>query len=234
MKDKNLVFTFWQNDLVILNLWVKYYSKYFDKLYVYCFNTKEEKWSDLLKLKAKFPKVDFEKLESYNGDRIDGDPRVAVGFIRNRQDAFLKEHKWVLFANCDEYLLAKNLKSLLKNPSLIVIPCEGFDIVQDENEKRLRYNRNILTQRKYWVKNPNYNKIILSRIPLSWNQGLHQPDYIGTEESKQIRNTGLYLVHLKHADLKRKGDFGPKISVVDKRIIEGKRKGVPRWMKKLL
>lgn len=239
---KNIVFTMWQNDLVALKLWLKYYSQHFDKLFILCFNTKKKYISELNDLKRQY-EFDFEIVEEFEGDKIDGDPNVALGLVKYWQRRFVNEYDWVLFANIDEILVPIGDKSL-KNLMVIspkdkwIYICEGYEVIQIKGEKPIDYSKPYFKQRKYWIKNPAYNKIILSRISLDWNAGLHQIQGISEDESKAFKKTGLYLIHLKHADLQAKDrDFGPRISPLNPNIEQhwlDRKEKIPEYIKRIL
>ena len=227
--------------MVMLNLWLSYYKKYFADLIVYSFNTKKNTVPKLDKLARKYG-MGYELLQEYHGDKIDGTPSVLLGFAIDRQVDFLQNHDWVLCCNLDEILIAKkgNLTDLMKRhkDELIALPSEGYDVVQAEDESQIDYLKPYFQQRKYMVKNVNYNKIVISRIPLRWTEGLHKLDTMTDEESRNIRNSGLYLIHLKHADLQREeGRAGPYKVHLDSNIMEHKpeeRVLIPKYFKKLL
>lgn len=240
MKDQNAVFTAVQNDMVILELWLRYYTRYFEKVFVWGFNFKSANWSKIRELQVNY-NFDFEILEEYKGDKIDGTPSVFLEAIMDKQVELLKDYRWVLFVNIDEILIPQkgNLRQLMKKSNDYFIPCETYEVIQTKKEKPINYSRSYFKQRKYWIKNPNYNKIILSRIALKWNAGLHQIEGIIEEESKAFKNTGLYLVHLKHADLEREYDRGPypKDIYLDPNIMQHwrhRKKLIPEYIKKLL
>src|SRR3990167_8471187 len=186
---KTLAFTFVQNDLVGLRLWLSYYTRYFDDLNVYCFNTKEEHRKDLDELKREYNFV-YEFLYEYEGNKIDGTPAVLLGFIKDIQNTFLGDHDWILCCNLDEIFISKrgNLKDLMEKHKneLVALPSEGYDVIQAEDEKPIDYSKPLFEQRKYMVKNPNYNKIVLTRVPLNWVAGLHKIDSMTDDESRAI------------------------------------------------
>lgn len=231
----NIAFTMWQNDLVALGVWVKYYSQQFDRLLILCFNTKPEYFTELDKLKEEF-NLQYEVAP----DGV-ADPRVSSLFLRDKQVALLREYEWVLFANVDEILVPAKKFGTLKNLILestkdkTMLICEAFDVIQVEGEDPINYTKPYLRQRKYWIKNHNYNKILLARIPLIWNEGLHQIDGMTNEESRGFKDTGLYLLHLKHADMEREGDFGPKLSSLDPNITRhwlDKKEEIPAYIRR--
>ena len=99
----------------------------------------------------------------------------------------------------------KDLGDLMKRKKDIWVACEGMEVIQLKSEKPIDYSKPYLAQRRYWLKNTSYNKIILSRVPLDWVPGLHRLSDIDEDESRAIACTGLYLVHLKHADMRAVG-----------------------------
>lgn len=242
MKTKNAVFTLVQNDMIGLKLWLSYYTRYFDDVYVFGFNCKDTTRDNLRGLQSLFS-FNWEVLEQFGNDKVDGDPLVMLGFLKAKQEELLKSHKWVLFCNVDEILVTstryRHLKDLMDTTDKLVVPCVAYEVIQVAGEKPIDYKKPYFMQRSYWIKNPNYNKIILSRIALKWNAGAHQVEEVQEDESKHFFNTGLYLIHLKHVDLQRKGDFGPYFSIVkeDANITEhwrDRKEKIPQHIRKLL
>jgi hypothetical protein len=71
------------------------------------------------------------------------------------------------------------------------------------------------------------NKVLLSSVPLSWNEGQHQINEVSSEHSKELHDTGLYLVHIKHADTKTEGrDLGPMKRSPDAHVGEQVKNGM--------
>ncbi len=209
---KNAAFTFVQNDMVILELWCKYYSRYFQNLYACCFNTKDEYGGKLEELKNKYNLI--ASIHPFDQDS----PPQSNDIIKLKQMELLQTYEWVLFSNCDEYVMPsfscdRGLDSFMRRCGMQWAWCIGYDVIQEEDELPLDYSQPILCQRKSWIKNPNINKVLLSKIPLSWNEGQHQLDQTHGIEPKEMGDMGLTLVHLKHADLQAQGrDFGPVIT----------------------
>ena len=203
---KILAFTMWQNDLVGLDLWLKYYRKQFDEVFIICFGTNPNYFPELEKRNLKY--ITF-------GANLE-EPQTANQMLREKQNEFLKDYDWVLYCNLDEFLIPnprkyKNIKDLIRHTKKDWIASECFEVIHVEGEPPIEFSKPYLKQRKFWVKNPNMNKILLSRVPLSWNNGQHQIDGIEAETSKGYHNTGLYLIHIKHADPNpyQPRDFGP-------------------------
>lgn len=200
--------------MVGLELWLKYYSKYFDKIFVWGRGTKPAYTDKLNEFKEKYH-MDYEI------GSILSDPETVVRELREMQTKFFEDNQWVCFANVDEFLVTdtdrfKDLTDLMDNYDGDWIACEAYDVMNLDTEPRLDYSAPILSQRKYWIRNVNYNKVLLSKVFMSWNPGLHQIDSIDHIKSKDIEGTGLYLVHLKYADIgdKNDRDFGPVLSSV--------------------
>ena len=235
----------WQNDLVALNLWAKYYSKHFDKLFILCFNTKEKYIPELENLKQHY-ELDYEMVQEFEGKKVDGTPSVALNLVKWWQRKFVNEYKWVLFANVDEIVTPfkrlGTMRNLMKNSDKYLLPCTGYEVIQTRNEKPIDYSKPYFKQRKYWIRNPVYNKIIFSRIALEWNAGLHQIEGVSEDTSREFKNTGLYLIHLKHADIGAQNrDFGPYPNGgelhLDPNIMKHwrkKKRKIPEYIKKLL
>lgn len=238
---RTAVYTLWQNDLVILDLWLSYYSRYFDDVFIICNGTEDGYIPLLEERKAKY-KFTYKRLESFLGD-----PGTALSVVKENQLNLLKDHDWVLYCNCDEIIATnpkkfKDLKELMETCDKDWVACVGYDVVE-WNEPAIDYSKPFFAQRKYWVKDHNYNKILLSKVPLAWNEGQHQIDGISGEDSKSIKGTGLYLVHLKHADLEAEAanvngrHFGPMRTSADAYIMDRRKDSrlkIPSWLKELL
>ena len=241
---KTLVYTVIQNDMVMLDLWLKYYSRYFDNLFVIKWMTKK-RYDPYFKRLSKKYKIDFDSMGKEDVLRYGANMGARI-FIQKKQAEFLalpNEYDWVLYCNCDEILAprkGKNLRDFMKkNTHRKWVACEGYEVIQAEGEGPIDYSKPYLRQRKYWIKNFNYNKIILSRVYLDWVDGTHKLAKMTDDESRAFKNTGLYLVHLKHADLNPKGkrDFGPFKTNPDPNIMQhwlDKKEPIPEHIRKLI
>jgi len=195
----SVAFTTVYNDMVILEFWCKYYSRYFDELVVLCYGTKEIYNDKLAEFGEKY------RLRTVRFEVIEQEPIVATRTIREKQCELLENHEWVLRADCDEIVATrpdkyKDLKDFMEKCKKDWVWSVAYEILQEDDEPWLDYSKPILRQRRSWLKNPAMNKVLISRVPLSWNDGQHQ-----IEETKNIpittmKNYGLYLLHFKHAD----------------------------------
>ena len=242
---KTIAYTMVQNDMKMLELWARYYSKYFDNLYVVCWNTKPKYKPYLDKLSKKY-RMEYDDMGSEEEIIRYGNILGTRIYLQKKQVEFLanpNEYDWVLYTNVDEILAPnkryKNLKDLMKRSSRNWIACGGYEVIQVDGEGPIDYSRPYFKQRKYWIKNPNYNKILLSKVPLDWVNGMHKLAQMTDNESTGSKNTGLYLIHLKHADLnpKRKRDFGPYRTNLDPNIMEhwlDRKRKIPEYIRRLI
>lgn len=209
----NIAFTVVQNDMVILELWLSYYRQFFDRIHIIGNGTREQ-YRDY-----------FDKLNAQEGvtaeilDLFYDDSDRTLGVVRERSDIFHKEHTWVLYSDCDEIVIPDpekyaDLRDFMKKSPDIETYCEGYDIIQVEGEEAIDYNKPYLRQRSYWSRNESYNKPLLSRRPIYWVAGYHKEGDMSDDESKAIKDTGLYLLHLKYSDMSSQRDFGPTITGV--------------------
>ena len=240
-----MAYTIVQNDTVMLDLWLKYYSRYFDKLFIIKWNTRKKYRSYFDNLKGKY-NIDFDWIGKEDILRY-GDNLGAKIFIQKKQVEFLtfpNEYDWVLYSNLDEILVAKNykyedLRDFMEKYDRDWVACEGYEVIQVEGEDPIDYSQPYFKQRKYWIKNPNYNKIVLSRVYLDWVNGLHKLANMTDDESIAFKNTGMYLIHLKHADMNPTGqrDFGPYKTNPDPNITQhwlDKKTKIPKYIRRLI
>ena len=205
---RNAAFTLVQNDMVILELWLKYYSKYFDDLYVIGNGTRED-YKELDKLKEKYD-FEFERVPLVHSSEY------TLPICKDKQVKLLEDHHWVLYSDCDEFIVAdpkkyRDLKAFMEAYPGEKCYCEGFNVLQMEDEQPISFAFKYLKQRKYFAKDLSYNKCLLSRVPLNWNVGCHKEIDIPDDISKAKADTGLFLLHLKYADLNyiKPRDLGP-------------------------
>ena len=138
---------------------------------------------------------------------IDVESLGLLSFMSEKQVELLKDYDWVLHTDLDEFIIAdplkyEDLKDFMSKTQSKQTFCEGYEIFKRIGQPPLDYSKPILEQRKYWWrdKSGSYNKPLLSRIPTRWVHGFHYIDVMSSDEVKAIKNTGLYLVHLKHVE----------------------------------
>lgn len=235
---RTLVYTMVQNDIVGLDLWLKYYTKFFGDVVVFCFNTKKKYVSNLEELKKVYG-FSYEMVEYYGKHRVDGNPDVVLGFVSDKQYEFLQNHDWVLYTDLDEFVIAGkkygNLKTFMEGCLKNYVACIAYEVIQTEKEAPIDYSKPYLEQRRYWIKNPLYNKILLSRVPLRWVRGIHRIDTMRDDEISALKYQGLYLIHLKHADMNPTSkDLGPFLTNPDPNVTQHwrhKKRLIPDWIR---
>lgn len=226
----NAAFTMVQNDMVILDLWTSYYSKYFDTLLVLGNGTKEEYGEHMDFLKTKYGII-YERLPAMWGESdFLGNSELTIIKIKEKQKELLETHEWVLYSDCDEYVVAdpkkyKDLKDFMQKYNGDKVYCEGMDVYQEEGQGAIDYSKPYLAQRGWWYKNRDYNKPLLAKVPLNWAPGCHSEEGgPAGNESRAIANTGLFLLHLKYSDLSPVNadlrDFGPTLTGVNMDSVE--------------
>lgn len=232
----NAAFTIVQNDMLILGLWLRYYSQYFEQMTVIGNGTKAEYKGQINDWQAKY-QLSFEQVGFL------GNSDQTVVLCREKQKQLLANHEWVLYSDCDEYVVAdpafyKDLRTFMQAFPKDKTCCEGFNVLQAEDEEPIDFNLPYLSQRKYWAKDVDYNKPLLSRTPLNWAPGCHRELEEPDTDGKKLINTGLFLLHLKYADLHPKGkrDFGPTITQLNHgKVAEGMkiRQEIPKEIRRL-
>ena len=184
------------NDMRKLEMWLSYYSKYFDDLYVFACLT-EAGATDALAKKYKFELIGAPEMYSI----------PAHVQVWEKQVELLGDHDWVLYADSDEYVIPtkryKDLRDFMEQNKEQQTHCMGYEVFMDDGEKLIDYGKPpVLKQRKYWYGDitGSYNKPALSRIKSNWVVGFHKLQEMSDMEVKEVKRTNLYLVHLKHID----------------------------------
>lgn len=194
-------------DKQLLKLWLDYYSRYFTKLMVFAcrYNGAEPDGFTDLKKRYNFELVKLPD-EIYG---IEAHQKV----FQAQRDSF-KKYTWTLYSDADEIVVADprkydGLRHFMDLCCDLQTFCEGYDVIQLPEEKKINYKLPYLMQRSRWAKDTtrSYNKPLLSRIPTDWDEGFHYIKGTPPDEIEKIKDTGLYLLHLKHADLEREYDF---------------------------
>jgi hypothetical protein len=200
---KIAAFTTTYNDLY-LPYWLSHYSKMVDDLYVVDSGTTDggvEKASKEYKFEILHRDV-FRP----GYDHIYPTLRETREEIQRMIIEFLKAYDWVIFAQNDEFIIPDptkyvSLKDYVSKLDKEYVYCNGYDVVQQENESPLQMNFPILLQRKYWVSTSSYSKPLLTSVPLEYANGFHYLVKDGSEfEFMPKRDIDLYLIHTARAD----------------------------------
>jgi hypothetical protein len=205
MKKKSAVFTIVKNENYFLPIWIKHYKKYFDESDMYILDHQSNDGSTN-NLSVNVVLVTNE---------LAFDHQWLVNTVQNFQKELLEKYECVVFAESDEliYSIEKPLNEiildLINNPSEDYITCIGYEVIEMKGETSLNQSDEIFKNRNYWFKYSNYDKTLISKIPLTWCWGFHHVN------GKIINQShGLYMTHLHRVDfemmLKRHEDRAKK------------------------
>lgn len=168
---KAAVFTVQHDEDFYLPIWLRYYEEHFDTqdIYVVSHNC-TELTNDILK-DAEARGINIERVntnEIFNHAWLND-------LVHGYQKKLLENYEYVLFVDCDEIVAPENqsLKSFIDNATEVAYRCFGYEVITD----------GIIT-------NKNYDKTLLTSIPLEYVYGYHTatPEFTVTD--------GLHLYHL--------------------------------------
>jgi hypothetical protein len=191
MKKKVAVFTIVKNESFFLPIWIKHYSRFFNKEDLYVLDHQSTDGSTV--------NLDVNVVQVTND--LAFDHQWLVDTVQNFQVKLLESYECVIFAESDELLYSTDIpftefiNKFIESDSLY-LTCEGYEMIQDlENEPPLSQNDLIMPNRNYWFKVPHYDKTLISKIPLDWDWGFHF--LLG--KSNNFENN-LFLCHLHRCD----------------------------------
>ncbi|MCX2561261.1 glycosyltransferase family 2 protein [Acetobacter farinalis] len=116
------------------------------------------------------------------------------------QKQLLKTYRYVLFTDCDEFLVAdparySSLLDYVERAPAPSLRCVGVDVIDYAPDlPPVQWDKPILAQRSYGAVRFWSCKTLLSSVPLTWQPGFHaceEPAYLDTD---------LWMFHLKYAD----------------------------------
>ena len=159
--------TFTHNNSTYLTKWEKYYGQYMD-------------------------------LEIINVDEhIRHDWGATVKNLNNTQH-LLDEHKIILYADVDEFIVPNPLKYKDLGEYLEGVEenkrATGFNIIEREGDLKLDLSKPVLSQRKYWQRDPIYDKTVIITKPTRFYNNHHS-------ENEPKPDSDLVLMHLRDADI---------------------------------
>lgn len=209
-------------DKVMLKLWLKYYSRFFDDIHVLGCETPGGTFDELAK--------EFQFGLTIIPNHIHSMTAHEIVFKTQRY-CLENGSEWFLYADLDEFVVAdpdkyKDLGDFMDRSLDKQTYCVGYNVLQAPSEGPLNYEEPILRQRSIWNHDPSgsYNKPALSRVPTEWVEGFHMHQGELVDFCKELKDTGLYLLHFKWADLSHGGSFpiggGGMSSSVDEPIPE--------------
>ncbi len=150
-------------------------------------------------MKEQFAAFPLANVWEVNAAYDDG-PRAAV--MSDFVAILLQTHDVVIRCDVDEFLvpdltLYAGLRDFIERNTLPYVTARGVDVVEVDGEAPLDFEQPIFgTQRRFGVFSSALNKTCLTSVPLRWAPGFH-----GASELPVF--SGLYLLHLKFADIAR-------------------------------
>ena len=125
---------------------------------------------------------------------------LRIRIARDKQAELLDSYEYVLYADADEIVIPnpkkyKSLKDYIKNFKKDVVSCQGYNLIQMNNEEPIDLDRPILKQRNYWQPCDKVCKPLLARVSLDWCPGFHNAPNTTRRVDKN-----LWLLHLHRMD----------------------------------
>jgi hypothetical protein len=191
MKKKSAVFTIVKNEDYFLPIWIKHYKKYFDESDIYILDHQSDNGSTNNLTVNVIPVI----------NELAFDHQWLVDTVQNFQKELLEKYECVVFAESDEllYSIEKPLnlviEDLINNSNQDYITCIGHEVIEMRDEKSLTFKDEIFKNRNYWFKTYNYDKTLISKIPLNWCWGFHN-----TNGKEKEFTHGVHMVHLHRVD----------------------------------
>lgn len=184
------VFTMVRDEAVFLPIWLRYYSQHFSPAEIFVFDHGSRDGSVAA----------AQALFRFCCTRVDhpvyNDFPWYTGFIQEKQRELLSTHGVVVFAEADEILWhPSGLRQYLAGFTRKSVRATGWNVWHDRTEEQdLDLGRSILSQRRYWVRNPLYDKPLVTRVPLTYGFGFH-----ACNERARV-DADLLLLHLHTMD----------------------------------
>ncbi len=127
------------------------------------------------------------------------DDDIRAYKINELVEKLLEFYEIVIRVDIDEFLVPEdtsytNLKEFLDKWNGPYITAKGFDIFEKVGDKKINYELNLLTQRKYAYSLSAMCKTAVTRLPLTWKRGFHYA-------SIPPKFDGLLLFHLKRLSI---------------------------------
>lgn len=186
------IFTVVRDEAVFLPIWLRYYSRHFapDEIFVFDHGSSD---GSVDAARARF-EFQYTRLDHpvYN------DFGWYTGLVQDQQRELLETHDVVVFAEADEILWhPSGLRRYLAVFEPEAICATGWNVWHDRRqEPDLDAGRRILAQRRFWVRNLEYDKPLITRVPLTYEFGFH------TCLECETIDPSLLLLHLHTMDFR--------------------------------
>lgn len=201
-KRTKAVFTIVQDEPEFLPLWVRHYLPEFgaENVFILNHNSKDKTVQDQEK-RFKVKVIDLHYQESFNHKWLSETVKQFQAFLLHTS------YQKVLFAEVDEFVIVDSTKDkrtlgqYIEDWQGIAGQVTGYQVLHDiQNDflENIDWEKSVLKQNRKIIEDFDYDKVLLSTIPLDWGYGFH---YVKSQK-EQVSKTDLMLVHLHYADFK--------------------------------
>lgn len=183
------VVTMARNESVLLPVWWRYYSQFFEPedIYILDHETTDGSTSGpgFVRIPVSHASVDW----GWHRD-----------MLQQQQHRLIERYDVVLCTDVDEIVApdprSGSLGDYMQRFRDDFVNCRGYEILHlKDTEAPLDFTRPLLEQRFHWYFNPAYSKPLLARVPMFWHGGLHaRVDELTNDDPN------LYLIHLHRVD----------------------------------
>lgn len=191
MKKKFAVFTIVKDESVFLPIWLKHYRQTFadEDIYIIDHESKDGSTENL----------GVNVIPVFNAEAFKH--QWLVDQVQRVQAELLEKYEVVLFAESDEIVYTEREGTLLetledfRNSDHEYVNVVGYECVHIMDEEGpLDLSKPIVAQRQKWIKETQYDKPLLTKVPLSYAVGFH------TCDRQTNFGFGLCMFHLHRMD----------------------------------
>lgn len=183
------VFTMVYNESIFLPIWLRYYSRFFDPEDIYVLDHQSTDGSTEGNGFVRVPVEHDTNSELW---------RVETSGIQQRK--LLERYDVVLTSDVDEIVAPEpergTLGDYIEEFRDEFVNCAGYELLHFKDaEPPIELDRPLLQQRRWWYRNPGFDKPLLATVPLSWVAGFHT-----RTDSRRNPDPTLRLIHLHRMD----------------------------------
>lgn len=194
-----------QDEPIFGPLFIEYYRKWFDSKDIYVLDHYLDGKSKNQSIKDECNLVPWDYPVTFDeGARYDRINLLHIDLISKYNtivhcdiDEFIVPNPEKFKGGLGQYLEVKVNKKQVR--------CRGYEVLHLQDEPAINLgNKPLLKQRKWWVPNPTYDKVVITRQPTVIIPGFHETShtmqYYGANKVKTPFDNDLYLIHLKRLD----------------------------------
>lgn len=186
-KRQKAIFTFICNGHKFFGLWYNYYKKFFEPQDIWVL--------DMGSTDGALDGFDCQIVKKTDIPRIDFGNVVVNEF----KTELFKKYKWVMYTDYDEIVwhpigLDKLINEMGNKP---YITASGYEILHKRREEApYDFDKSMLSQRKYWFRNINYDKTPITQVDFKWDSGFHTVE----NKPRMYYDYKLLLLHFSKID----------------------------------